>query len=520
MRKITAFVSVVYCLLSVSVIHAAIGDINDDTSVDLTSAVSALQISSGIPLPVYKNADVTGDNKIGEKAIYLPRGISKELDVLRLKIRITTTLKLAFVGVESPECVIFFDKYTEGATAESLKVIETPGSMEISKTDSTKVVADFEVYVKDKVNQSMTLVVKSISGGQFDIELFDDSGLYPELIRKISHNTVGENLYQDIKLPRVKKPVIREIETDRKVFALFYPMFGTPAGATGKWRHWDPTLANFAAAHKPLVGYYDSADKATLERQVIEGTEAGLDAFALSWWGKNSYEDARTAEILPIARENNFKIFIYYETLEGTPTMSGKKSRIIDEFTHIYNNYGNHPAYFKVDEKPVIFVYSKVLDEIPMDVWEDILATLRENNIDFHINGDVTTEADTNNNKVFNLFDSVHTDGSDHGNDIRTELYFQVMSYKAYQKRQIVCGAVGTGWDDSGITEKSTVIDREGGKVYEESWQAVRPANVDWIIINSWNEFHEGTEIEPTVEYGRTYLQFTKQHAEKWKSGN
>lgn len=446
--------------------------------------------------------------------------VSKGLDVLRLKIRITTTLTSAFVGVESPESVIFFDQYIEGATASSLKIIETPGSMEITKSDSTKVVADFEIYVKDKKNQLMTLVIKSKSSGQFDIELFDDSGSSPELIEKYSHNTAGDKLYQDIKLPRAKNLVIRETETDRKIFALFYPMFGTPTGATGEWRHWDPTLANYGVAHKPLAGYYDNADKATLERQVQEGVEAGLDAFALSWWGKNSFEDERTAEILPIAQENDFKIFIYYETLEETPTMAGKKSRIIDEFTYIYNNYANHPAYFKVNGKPVIFIYSKVLDEIPKNVWEDILTTLRTNNIDFHINGDVTTEIDTNNNYVFDLFDSVHTDGSGHGNDNRTVLYFQIMSYKAYQKGQIVCGAVGTGWDDSGITENPTIIDREGGKVYEKSWQDVKLANVDWIIINSWNELHEGTEIEPTVKYGRTYLQFTKQHGEKWKAGN
>ena len=34
-------------------------------------------------------------------------------------------------------------------------------------------------------------------------------------------------------------------------------------------------------------------------------------------------------------------------------------------------------------------------------------------------------------------------------------------------------------------------------------------AHPDYVLITSWNEWHEGSEIEPSVEYGSLFLNAT-----------
>ena len=75
MNKKTLVLTLLACLLaSINISHAnIIGDINDDGSVNLTDAIIASQILSGIipPQNIYNEADVNGDGKIGlEESIY------------------------------------------------------------------------------------------------------------------------------------------------------------------------------------------------------------------------------------------------------------------------------------------------------------------------------------------------------------------------------------------------------------------------------------------------------------------
>ena len=59
-------------------------------------------------------------------------------------------------------------------------------------------------------------------------------------------------------------------------------------------------------------------------------------------------------------------------------------------------------------------------------------------------------------------------------------------------------------------------FDRGDGQIYEALWEAVLGANPDWILVSSWNEWGEGTEIEPSVQLGDKYLQITAKYAERF----
>jgi hypothetical protein len=86
---------------------------------------------------------------------------------------------------------------------------------------------------------------------------------------------------------------------------------------------------------------------------------------------------------------------------------------------------------------------------------------------------------------------------------------------------KIWVATVNPGADNRKVpTQPEKVVrDRENGNYYRETWHAAFSTYPDWIMITSWNEWPEGTMIEPSVTYGNLYLDITRQFAAQFKSG-
>ena len=57
-------------------------------------------------------------------------------------------------------------------------------------------------------------------------------------------------------------------------------------------------------------------------------------------------------------------------------------------------------------------------------------------------------------------------------------------------------------------------LDRERGSFYRSYWEiasAFVSANQPFVVITSFNEWHEGTELEPSLEHADFYLTLTSQ---------
>ncbi len=79
--------------------------------------------------------------------------------------------------------------------------------------------------------------------------------------------------------------------------------------------------------------------------------------------------------------------------------------------------------------------------------------------------------------------------------------------------------AVGPGYDDSAVPGRTTPKrEREGGAFYASGWLAVRASNVAIAHVETWNEMHEGTDVCESVEYGRQYMDLTRQHADAFRA--
>ena len=77
------------------------------------------------------------------------------------------------------------------------------------------------------------------------------------------------------------------------------------------------------------------------------------------------------------------------------------------------------------------------------------------------------------------------------------------------------------GYDDRNLRGLNRpILARREGKFYEDFWGIAKKyldPNLKMALITTFNEWHEGTEIEPSKEYGTKYLQLTKSFSLKLK---
>ena len=73
--------------------------------------------------------------------------------------------------------------------------------------------------------------------------------------------------------------------------------------------------------------------------------------------------------------------------------------------------------------------------------------------------------------------------------------------------------AVGPGYNDTHVPGRGagTVRDRQGGAFYRGAFQAAIASGKPLLALETWNEFHEGSGIAESLEYGRQYLDLTRE---------
>ncbi|RLE82187.1 MAG: hypothetical protein DRJ51_02185 [Thermoprotei archaeon] len=308
------------------------------------------------------------------------------------------------------------------------------------------------------------------------------------------------------------------------VLTFYYAWYGTPWGPAGKWLGWNSNNYNpdiivkgerqIATTNYPLDGVYDSCDPFTLRRHISQAQESSIDGFMVSWWGFESYSHKSLEELLKLSPKNF--VTIYYETLMTANLKERNRmnavKKIFSDLKRILEKYSRNPSWIRVDGKPLLVIYAT--EEYKVEEWKYIKGKLQEEGLDPFILGD------TYNVSYLDVFDGLHTynpiwitkRGLGFSNVYRTK------AREAKRKGKLFAATVTPGYDDRKIRRPGTYIPREGGRYYRKVWEAAIGSGADWILITSWNEWFEGTEIEPSVEYGYDFLYLTSMYSGIFKS--
>jgi glycoprotein endo-alpha-1,2-mannosidase len=310
---------------------------------------------------------------------------------------------------------------------------------------------------------------------------------------------------------------------EHRVMAFYYPWYGVPDGPGGAGRmvHWgrvDAVNKDIqASTHYPQLGAYDSHNPEVIDQHCRWAKEAGIDTFIVSWWGHNHYTDRAIEKILDGCGRYGLSACIYYETVPRPQTPQSAAEDIVK----VLDKYGDHPAYLKVNRKPVVFVYGRALQQLGLTDW---LKAIKMINAGYEKG--VTAIGDQFSFGSARVFDGVHTyntAGSLRGMNPTEARKWAAETYKSWVQLADRAGKISAitvipGYDDTKIRKPGLAVERYDGELYRAQWDEAIKADPHWILITSFNEWHEGSEIEPSLEFKKLYIDITTEYTKRFKA--
>lgn len=78
---------------------------------------------------------------------------------------------------------------------------------------------------------------------------------------------------------------------------------------------------------------------------------------------------------------------------------------------------------------------------------------------------------------------------------------------------------LGPGFDNTAVSPPAPRLfrDRECGEFYTDGWEAVIDSGAKQVVVETWNEFHEATDICFSREYGRRFIDMTRESIRRWR---
>ena len=322
----------------------------------------------------------------------------------------------------------------------------------------------------------------------------------------------------------------------RKVFAHLCTWFSTK-DYSGVWEMWNSDYDNsphnpetiqfdgrrdIAANAYPLSGLYDSADYHAIRMQFSLMRECGIDGVIVDYDGyrlnRNRYE--KFLKILPLLKEYGLKLVVCLEEWCGYYPIGTFKNRK-DEITAFCNEFQHlaelcfNDNYYTEEDRPVVFIFRKCPDQwYSADEWEIVKNRLSSYRSKFYFN-------DCYDNTMVTVADGYYfwVGGFDSSNNSNTLDYCK-KELQTYNKRlkeinaKAYVPSVVPGFDDSkvwGWGDGARIAPRYEGKRYELMWNQAIESGEKLIQIVTWNDWNEGSYVEPCTAYGYEYLNMTKQ---------
>jgi len=279
----------------------------------------------------------------------------------------------------------------------------------------------------------------------------------------------------------------------------------------------------------PEIREYNDRDHSVINTHIRWSQRAGIDFWSTSWWGPGSREDITLLNyILQNPNLGNIKIAILYETVGRTNNFQDY-SALGPDITYLANNYFSHPNYLKINGKPVIIVYlTRVLSAY--GTLQNSLSSMRQAaanaGYELYIMGDQVFGSPPASAGDIALLDAIMN--YDVYGSMGVAGYASLRAVTAYYSDQAgwkmlaksvgrdYSPAVTPGFNDKGVRSGHDLVSRKltqdagFGSLFREMLRGAKTVTDSdighMILVTSWNEWHEDTQIEPVKNASPTTI--------------
>ena len=306
---------------------------------------------------------------------------------------------------------------------------------------------------------------------------------------------------------------------EMKIYAHYMPWFETPESAdNGSWGiHWTMATKNpfnidntgkreIATYYYPLIGPYASSDEDVLEYHLLLMKYSGIDGVLIDWYGTidlfdypDNFENSEA--LIEMVNKTGLSFGICYE--DRTVQIAFDNSTITDkieaaqaDMEYLENNLFSMNSYITIENKPVLMIFGPETFHTEDD-WTQIFSDLSLAPCFITLwykSGDAGDNATGEYAWVYE--NNTHLDNFYNNQQPKFDVVFggAYPGFKDFYEEG--------GWGSSFGWE----IDMNDGETFETTLNKAKDAEIEYLQLITWNDFGEGTMIEPTLEFEYTML--------------
>jgi len=319
------------------------------------------------------------------------------------------------------------------------------------------------------------------------------------------------------------QPVAVTKTNPMKVYMHYMPWFDAPApGGTNWGLHWkmstkDPNIVDasgkrqIASHFYPKIGPYESSDADVLEYHFLLMKYAGVDGLMMDWYGvQGTNGDIGSLLVNSNAIVNKTDDFGMGLSVVLEDHFAGNITNEKVNVAYLRDNYFNRPEYIRLGagNDPLLAIFGPQTFQQPAQ-WTEILAEAGED-VNFlplwYEQNDAGSNADGEFAWVYQTANT--TNHLSHTTSFYTN---------RAPGLNIAGGAAYPGFDDyyaeGGWGNNLFEIPSNNGQTLQQTLNLANQysSRIDFLQLATWNDFGEGTMIEPTVETGFDYLKQIQQ---------
>jgi len=282
--------------------------------------------------------------------------------------------------------------------------------------------------------------------------------------------------------------------------------------------------ANIASHYYPLTGNYDSKDTLVLEYQLALMKIAGIDGVIFDWYGITEGIDYKpiheaTLVMIDLIKKRGLKYAICYEDQSikhlidfGIVPRDRGNATAKETFDWMGLNWFTNKEYVKVDGRPLVLCFGPQYFFQKSD-WDAIWSGLKDRPFFIDLDNRTNWADGTKNWSPMYL----STGGT---LSISSLVKYLNEFYGKQEKKPFVVGTAVPAFHDiyaQAGGKSYGYLNYSDGETFKLTWTAAEQARANVIQIQTWNDYGEGTIVEPTIERGYTDLEFIQSKRIEWE---